>query len=85
MLLWKQKGENKPNNIQVDGNTLEKCGHKADEKVNVIFSSVFHLIFKWKKKYQKKKKKIINAFKEQCKPERKAKKWFVYCCIINDN
>ena len=43
VLLWKQKGENKPNNIQVDGNTLEKCGHKADEKVNVIFFLLFFI------------------------------------------
>ena len=70
MLLWKQKGENKPNNIQVDSNTLEKCGHKADEKVNVIFFLLFFIWFSSERKsIKKKKKKIINAFKEQCKPE----------------
>ena len=46
-MLWKQQGENKPNNVQADSNTLEKCGHKADENFNLVFFplSFFNLIF----------------------------------------
>lgn len=35
-LLWKQ-GKNKPNNVPIDNNTLEKFGHKADESFNLIY------------------------------------------------
>lgn len=37
-LLWKQ-GKSKPNNVPIDNNTLEKCGHRADENFNQTFFS----------------------------------------------
>lgn len=41
--------------VPIDGNTLEKRGHKADENVNLIFLNGI--------------KKIIGALKEQRKSE----------------